>query len=244
MKEEAEKEAQKTKEEAENIKKAAEQEAERIKSQAVEEADKIRKEANDVLEEAKEEVKRIVSETVARTKEQAEDIKTRVQESSFNTGREEGYKVGYKEAKQKCQELLNRIEEVLAEAKKEKERIAQKAQEEMSEEIVELAIMAAKKIVKTEITSNRNIIIQNIKEALNKIQTHGKVTIRVNLSDLQYLQDIKDDFLSLATGLKEIEFKEDPNIDPGGCKIDTNLGTIDATISTQMEKLEQELRSK
>lgn len=228
--------AEKTKE-TEDIRKKAEIEAESIKAQAKEEA-------NIILEDATEEVKKIISEAVARTREQAEDIRRRAHESSFPVGKQEGYEAGYKIVKEKFQGLLAQIEMVLTEAKREKERISQKAQEEMSEEIIELAIIIAKKIIKTEITINRDIVVANIKESLSKIQSQGEITIRVNLVDLNHVGSEKDELLSLVSGLKDIHFYDDPSIEPGGCKIETTLGTIDATIVTQMEKLEEELRNK
>ncbi len=235
--------AEKTKQ-AEDIKKQAEIEAESIKDQAEEEAGRIKQEANTILEDATGEVQKIISEAVYRTREQAEDIRKRAHESSFSVGKQEGYDAGYKIVKEKFQGLLAQIEMVLTEAKREKERISQKAQEEMSEEIIDLAIIIAKKIIKIEIAVNRDIIIANIKEALSKIQGQGEITIRVNLVDLNYAESERDELLNLAYGLKEIHFHDDPSIEPGGCNIETTLGIIDANITTQMERLEEELRGK
>ncbi|MBI4777321.1 hypothetical protein HY792_00110 [Candidatus Desantisbacteria bacterium] len=232
---------EKTKE-TEDIRKKAETEAESIKTQAEEEANRIKQEANAILEDATEEVKKIISEAVARTREQAEEIRHRAHDSSFPVGKQEGYDAGYKIVKEKFQNLLAQIEMVLTEAKREKERISQKAQEEMSEEIAELAIIIAKKIIKTEAAVNRDIITANIKESLSKIQSQGEITIRVNLVDLNHAESERDELLNLASGLKDIHFHDDPSIEPGGCKIETTLGIIDATIATQMERLEEELR--
>lgn len=219
-----------------------EKEAKIVKAQAEEEAKRIKQEANTILEEASAEAKKITSEAVAKTKEQVEDIRHQAHEQGFAIGKQEGYEAGYKTVKEKFQALLSQIEMILTEAKKEKERISQKAQENMSEEIIELAILIAKKIIKTEITANRDIIVANIKEALSKIKGQGEVTIRVNLVDLQHVESMKDELFSLVSGLKGIHFQEDTSIEQGGCKIETTLGIIDATISTQVERLEKELK--
>ena len=230
--------------EAGDIKNKAEIEAESIKAQAEKEANRIKQEANTVLEDASGEVQKIISEAVTRTREQSDDIRKRAHESSFPVGKQEGYDAGYKVVKEKFQGLLAQIEMVLTEAKKEKERISQKAQEEMSEEIIELAIIIAKKIIKAEVAVNRDVVVANIKESLNKIQSHGEITIRVNLVDLNHVESEKNELLSIASGLKEIHFYDDPSVEPGGCKIETTLGIIDATIATQMERMEEELRVK
>ncbi len=230
--------------EAGDIRKKAEIEAESVKTQAEEEANRIKQEANRILEDATAEVQKIISEAVARTREQADEIRQRAHDSSAIAGKQEGCDAGYKIVKEKFQGLLAQMEMVLSEAKREKERISQKAQEEMSEEIVDLAIIIAKKIIKTEAAVNRDILRANIKESLSKIQGQGEITIRVNLVDLNHAESERDELLSFASGLKEIHFYDDPSIEPGGCKIETTLGIIDATIATQMEKLEEELRRK
>jgi len=217
-------------------------EAEDIKKEAKEESNRIKQEANTILEEAKESVKKITSEAVARSEEQAEDIRHQAHESGFTTGKQEGYDAGYKTVKEKFHALLSQVEMVLIEAKKEKERIFQKAQKDMSEEIVELSILIAKKIIKTEIANNQDIIVANIKDALSKMKSQGEITIRVNLVDFQHVESMKDELLGIASGLKGIHFHDDPSIEPGGCKIETTLGIIDATISAQMERVEEELR--
>ncbi|MBI4753445.1 hypothetical protein HY793_03640 [Candidatus Desantisbacteria bacterium] len=229
--------------EIEEKREKARKEAEGIKKEAEEESNRIKQEANAILEEAKESVKKITSETVARGEEQAEDIRHQAHEQGFTVGKQEGYDAGYKIVQEKFQALLAQIEMVLTEAKKEKERIFQKAQEDMSEEIVELSILIAKKIIKTETANNRDIIIANIKDALSKMKSQGEITIRVNLVDFQHVESMKDELLGIASGLKGIHFHDDPSIEPGGCKIETTLGIIDATISAQMERVEEELRN-
>ncbi len=228
--------------EIEEKREKAGKEAEDIKKEAEKESNRIKQEANTVLEEASAEVKRIISEAVSKTKEQSEDIRHQAHEQGFTLGKQEGYDTECKTVKEKFQGLLSQIEMVLIEAKKEKERIFQKAQEDMSEEIVELAVLIAKKIIKTEISTNQDIIVANIKNALSKMKSQGEITIRVNLVDLQHVEFMKDELLSLASGLKGIHFHDDPSIEPGGCKIETTLGIIDATISAQMERVEQELK--
>ncbi|MFH1096353.1 MAG: FliH/SctL family protein [Candidatus Desantisbacteria bacterium] len=222
---------------------AVKKEVEEKRKEAEKESNRIKQEANVILEEAEEKAKKITSEAVDRNKEQAEEIRKQAHESGFTIGKQEGYDAGYKTAGEKFQALLSQVEMVLTEAKKEKERIFQKAQGDMSEEIVELAILIAKKIIKTEISANRDIIVANIKDALSKMKCQGEITIRVNLVDLQHVESMKDELLGIAAGLKGIHFHDDPSIESGGCKIETTLGIIDATMDAQMERVEQELRN-
>ena len=45
----------------------------------------------------------------------------------------------------------------------------------------------------------------------------------------------------MLDGVKSLSIIEDSNIEPGGCIIETNLGFIDARISTKIKAIEEAL---
>ena len=46
----------------------------------------------------------------------------------------------------------------------------------------------------------------------------------------------------MLDGVKSFSILEDSGIEPGGCVIETNLGFIDAKISTKLKSIEEALR--
>ena len=52
---------------------------------------------------------------------------------------------------------------------------------------------------------------------------------------------MRDDLLSLLDGIKNLEIVDDRRVGDGGCVIETNAGTIDAKIETQLAEVERAL---
>jgi len=48
-------------------------------------------------------------------------------------------------------------------------------------------------------------------------------------------------FLASISGLKNLSIETDSEISPGGCRVDSDLGDVDATIETQLETIRQSL---
>ena len=81
-----------------------------------------------------------------------------------------------------------------------------------------------------------------ITDSLSKISDRENIIIRINKDDAEYLKKNKDKISSLLDGVKNISILEDPNIESGGSVIETNLGYIDARISTRLSLIEQAMK--
>jgi len=79
------------------------------------------------------------------------------------------------------------------------------------------------------------IIRNNLREAVKKVPISKELTIMVNWEDLEYIKEIKDKLIAEINGVEKIEIIENSNIDKGGCIIETSMGTIDASINSQLE---------
>lgn len=133
--------------------------------------------------------------------------------------------------------LILEAENILLEAKIEREKIIK----ETKSMLIDLCLLMAKKVVKVECQRNKNVILKNLEEALKKVKGQEEMTIRVNFSDLKCLEGHKKRLISSIPKLEGIRFEEDETVEPGGCKIETNFGFIDARIKTQIENLEERL---
>lgn len=155
-------------------------------------------------------------------------------------GRKLGRDAGYQEGKDERARLLKQIEEILDTAKRKRDQIIKAAEEE----VVNLAVLVAGKVIKREVKEDKQVAASNVKEALKKLTAKEEITIRVNIDEVAVVEEHKDEFLAQAKGLRTITFKEDSSIERGGCRIDTDFGSIDATISTQIEEIEKGLIQK
>ena len=113
--------------------------------------------------------------------------------------------------------------------------------EDIKNQIVELVVLMARKVVKIISENQKTVIMNNVLQALKKVKGRGDVTIRVNLADAKLTTEHIQDFIDRVEAVKGIAVVEDTTIEKGGCIVETDFGAIDARISSQLTELEQKI---
>ena len=186
-------------------------------------------EAADVLKKANEEAAAIIA--------QAQEEKQKIHDEAYKTGFDEGREKGYEEGNLEAQRLIDRLHVIL-------DRIMDKRQEILDnteQQIVELVLLMARKVVKVISENQRNVVMSNVLQALRKVKGRGDVIVRVNLADVKLTTEHTKDFMCAVENIQNITVAEDSSIDRGGCIIETDFGAIDARISSQLAELEQKI---
>jgi type III secretion protein L len=104
--------------------------------------------------------------------------------------------------------------------------------------IVSVALEAAKKIVKKEISLNHDTIVDIVKGSLKSVSSHRKIILHVNPKDYEALNSKKKLLEENFEKLESLSINAKDNIEPGGCVIETEQGIINAQWSKQWEALE------
>ncbi|MDR0551510.1 MAG: flagellar assembly protein FliH [Spirochaetaceae bacterium] len=172
--------------------------------------------------------------TAAAAGREAETLRKQGYDEGIAHGREEGFTQGMAEV----QRLIARTQTVL-------ERIQDKRASIVSEteqQLIDLTLLVARKVVKSISESHKDVVIENIREALGKVKAKGKALVKVNLSDLELSSAHIENFTTLIEGGGGIQILEDSTVDAGGCIVETDFGEIDARISTQFAELEAKIR--
>ncbi|MDR0539008.1 MAG: flagellar assembly protein FliH [Spirochaetaceae bacterium] len=155
----------------------------------------------------------------------------------YDEGLVKGHEEGFTQGMTEVQRLAARMRTIL-------ERIQDKRAliiNETEQQIIDLTLLIARKIVKSISASHKDVVIENIREALSKVKTKGTVTIKVNLTDLELSTAHIESFTKMIEGSGTIQILEDTTIDPGGCIVETDFGEIDARIASQFAELESKI---
>jgi flagellar assembly protein FliH len=219
--------------EAESIIKEAEEAAFREVKRKTDEAQSLKRAAQDeadkIIAEAREKAKQI--EADSRTAFEAE------RKEAEDQGRSAGRETGFGEGKAEVERLIQRAQTVLERAQDKRAEIL----EETEQEIINLVLLIARKVIKVISENQRNVIISNVVQALRKVKGRGNIIIRVNMTDLKLSTEHIKDFIKLVEGAKSIQVVEDSSVDEGGCIIETDFGEIDARIASQLAELETKI---
>ena len=157
----------------------------------------------------------------------------------FEAGKNEAAKILRPEYEKKVQDIVRDFSSLIGEFPKEVEKYSR----EFDSVVVKLALAIAKRIVAREIEIDEGAVLARSREAIRKIVGVEKVKILVNSSDEEYIRQHRNELMSYVDSVKEIVIEGDNKVERGGCIIESDLGNIDARISTQFEIVEEALLS-
>ncbi|MDR1908638.1 MAG: flagellar assembly protein FliH [Spirochaetaceae bacterium] len=219
----AEEEARRILKEAED---AAFKEVKRKTGEAQEEKRRAEDEAERIIAEAEEKAASLEADAQAEFDERRRDAE--------KEGRDAGHEEGFAEGRAEAERLVKRTQVILERAQSKRAEILA----ETEQQLVDLVLLIARKVVKSISDSQREVVIQNVVQALRKVRSRGNIIIRVNMADLKLTTEHTAEFIRMMEGVSGIQVSEDSSVDPGGCIIETDFGEIDARISSQLAELE------
>ncbi|MEE1290319.1 MAG: flagellar assembly protein FliH [Spirochaetota bacterium] len=218
---------------AEEIINNAKEQAFAIVKEKNDEAQVIRMNAEDdarnILEKANEEARKI------------EDGIAEKEKKIISEAREIGYKDGWDEgiakANGEVERLTERMHDMINGIINKRTSIFIEAEQQ----IISLVLSIARKVIKVLSENQKNVVINNVIHSLKKLSTRKNIAIRVNLADLELTTQYKDKFIKIAE-TENIKILEDTTVDKGGCIIETDFGTLDARISSQLHEIEDKIQ--
>lgn len=163
---------------------------------------------------------------VSRAQEESENIK----KSAF----EEGYREGLAKAGTDLEAFRLELNHFMT-AKKD-------VFEYIAPDILEISVDIAKKIIKKELETDPQVLINTIVDVLRSVsKSEPKITIRVRPHSVQFIKDTLPN-ITYQYGIEsQINIVADPSIEDGGCVFQTNNGIVDASIDTQIEIIKKAL---
>ena len=106
---------------------------------------------------------------------------------------------------------------------------------------VHVAAAIARRLVRRELSRSPEIAMVLVREALELAAGSSHVRLHLSPIDCDALQPRLDALLQELAGLGRPEVVADPQIEPGGCRVETRFGTIDQQLETQLARIEEEL---
>ncbi|WP_251554695.1 FliH/SctL family protein [Neobacillus muris] len=173
-------------------------------------------------------------------KEQEQRLET-VSEEAKQQGYHEGYLIGMEQAKQEIheqyREKLAQIQQLLNSAYDQKQAIISEAEPFL----LELSTAIASQIVRQELETHPDKLIELIKQYILRFKEKESITVCVHPDDFEFIQSQRAHIMAVVNGDTEIKVIPDHTVSPKGCIIRTDYGSVDARIDTQLEEIKKVL---
>jgi len=102
-------------------------------------------------------------------------------------------------------------------------------------EMQELVLQIAEKIIRHSVTIQDETIVRTVQEAIQQAVKSDEFIISVNPGDYDAISSRSTDFINAVNGLENIVVRSDPSVDQGGCLGESGHGTVDGTMTSQLE---------
>jgi flagellar assembly protein FliH len=156
--------------------------------------------------------------------------------ASRESGHAQGVAAGRTEIEAQLAQTVSSLQGVVDEARAQRRTVIESAEPEL----VKLAMSIAERIVHEQITVDPNVVVENVRQALTRLVGREVVTLRVNPADLDTIRAHRDSIAG-ANDVEHLRVVEDQRVDRGGVVVETDAGTIDAKVSTQVREARRTL---
>lgn len=111
-------------------------------------------------------------------------------------------------------------------------------------ELVQLAIRIAEKILRRRIEEDPGALLPMLEEALATLRSYqsGQVRVRVHPSDREAIEKRRHEAATLDPRWRALEVVSDDKLGRGALRVETDFGTIEADVATQLAAIEASFR--
>ncbi|SFO64550.1 Flagellar assembly protein FliH [Halolactibacillus alkaliphilus] len=159
-----------------------------------------------------------------------------LEEAAQQKGFQEGYIAGENQAQVDFKERINLANDIIHQAEKERELIIEQA----NQEIVELSMAVAKKVVFDAVLT-KDAMLPIVKEAIKTYHNQTIIRIRTSVTDFELIHSQTDELARVLNEGVMLSVLPDDSLSTGGCVIETPSGQLDISVDRQLEKIHQTL---
>ncbi len=215
-----------------------EAEASRIRQQAIAEADQLKAQADEFMRQ-----------TQMKAKILLEDAQKEGFQKGYTEGFEEGKKQGTeqayldageqakKEFAEQSKQIRNLLTTVFGSFDSERDQFIAQAQQEL----LTLALAIAVRITHRQVELDPQIVLENVKSAINLVSSRSEVVLKLNPADLERFKSLDNGNSEQLFNSRHVKIIADETVASGGCIVKTENCTIDAQIKTQIDNIIRQL---
>ena len=194
------------------------------------------------VKKAKQGVKEMMADAIAKVKMQAVEIRDSAYKEGYKAGHDEGYQTAFQKGENSAKEEFSPLLETLSNLIQELSEFRTMMYPKVEKEMIGMVVALTKKVLQHEISLKEDSVKQMIHLAMNSVIDKENMVIRIHPSDKGHAEAFGPELQRMFGEIKNITFEEHPEIERGGCVIDTNFGTVDAQVNQLEEQIDKILK--
>jgi flagellar assembly protein FliH len=156
-----------------------------------------------------------------------------LEREAFAKGFAQGERAGAEAAAVQGEAMLRRLTQTLEEVTHLRAQMIRDTEHQM----VRLALAVARRIIHKEVSIDRDLLMAIARVAMDRIGDGAQVTIRLNADDYAAMTAARN-----APWLEgHVTVVADARVPRGGCRIESDLGMVDAGVDAQLQEITQAL---
>lgn len=110
-------------------------------------------------------------------------------------------------------------------------------------EMQELVIRIVEKLLRLSVASQHQTILKTVEDAVQQTIASEDFVILVNPEDLAVVQSHTAEIIGSINGMDNVVIKGNQDVEQGGCIIESNNCTVDASLMSQLEIIDDALKT-
>lgn len=172
--------------------------------------------------------------------ERFKEVQEKAYEEGYNLGLIEGSEKAFADMKAELTKKQSDLETLLKRVETLKARLLV----DNEENLIRLVYLTANKMALRDLEENREAVLEILKSVMTEMQADEKVVVQLSKQDFEFINHIQEKSGQKIESLERVKFVVNESIRPGGCKIETEYGSVDATVDERLERTWQTMQSR
>lgn len=172
--------------------------------------------------------------------EKLKEVQEKAYEEAFQLGKEEGSNAAFQAVKADLDQKFADFSSTLEELKSLRSRILKTHEKEL----IELVFQIGKKIALKELSEDSTSVKSLLETIMLECEQHDQIKIYLSPTDKQFISSQIEAGALTVEELAKIKLVEDSEMTNGGCRVQTEYGSIDSQVEQRVENAWNALKSR
>lgn len=169
--------------------------------------------------------------------ERIKEVQESAYAKAYELGLEEGHNKAFKENDEMIKSALQSLDEMLTKMSHLKVDLI-KFNESA---VIDTVFQIGKSLALQSLQEDREAILKLLKDAAQIAESEEKVIVQVSPAQFEFIEKLKSESKKEFAHLQNLTLEANPEVQTGGCLIQTNYGEVDAQVEQRIKKLWDDL---